>query len=180
MTDLPYTLRVDGKDIPINCDFRDVITIFIALNDNSLEEEEKGYILLNNLYSCNVEDIQNKEEAFAQAKWFLDWGKTYEEKTESKKILDWEKDYNFIISALNGKVKTVEDVRELPFLHWWTFLGYFVERGKCQYTTILELREKLASGKTLDKWEKTVLRENREDIMLKDETDNEIEKMLWG
>ena len=100
---------------------------------------------------------------------------------EETKILDWEQDYNYIISAVNDKAKTVEDVRELPFLHWWTFLGYFSERSpKCQISTIMSLRDKIAKGEKLDKWEQQLLKSNEQDIKFASTRDEDLEKTLWG
>lgn len=179
--DLPMSLCVNGQERAINADFRDIIIICNALNDEELTARDKNYILLNNLYKDDIQDLGNTTEAIKQAIWFIDWGKEYKEQNEQPpRLLDWEKDYNSVIAAVNNKVKTVEDVRELPFLHWWTFLGYFAERGKCQISTILEIRDKLAHGKKLEKWEEEILRENRDDIILKTDFDLELEKEIWG
>ena len=179
--DLPTTLNVNGVDREINADFRDVIIICNALSDDTLTAREKNYILLNNLYVDEISELGDTREAVKQALLFINWGKEYKKTEEPPpRLLDWEKDYNAIISAVNGKAKTVEDVRELPFLHWWTFLGYFAERGRCQISTILEIRDKLARKKKLDKWEEQILREQRDDIILKTAEDDEIEAEIWG
>jgi len=179
--DLPMSLYVSGQERAINADFRDVILICVALNDEELSAREKNYILLNNLYVDEMNELGDISEAIKQALWFIDWGKDYKKTEEPPpRLLDWEKDYNAIISAVNGKAKTVEDVRELPFLHWWTFLGYFAERGKCQISTILEIRDKLAHKKKLEKWEQEILRENRDEIIIKTNEDLSIEAEIWG
>jgi hypothetical protein len=180
IVDLPYTLEVDGVEREINTDFRDIINIFIALNDNELSPQDKTIVMLNNLYKCDIEELQNIQEAIDKASWFMDWGKEYKEKENAPKLMDWEQDYNMIIAAVNNKVKTVEDVRELPHLHWWTFLGYFSERGKCQLSQVMELREKIAKGEKLEKWEKQMLRDNQDIIILHDKNDDEFEQELWG
>lgn len=180
--DLPTSLTVNGVERKINADFRDIIVICVALSDEELTAREKNYILLNNLYVDDVKELGDTREAIQQALWFIDWGKDYKQDgiEPPPRLLDWSKDYNAIISAVNGKCKTVEDVRELPFLHWWTFLGYFAERGKCQISTILEIRDKLARKKKLEKWEEEILRESRDDIILKTAEDDEIEAAIWG
>jgi hypothetical protein len=180
IVDLPYSLEVNGIEREINTDFRDIILIFSALNDNELSNQDKSFILLNNLYKDDINELGNLQEAIDKANWFLDWGKEYEEKENSPRLMDWEQDYNMIISAVNNKVKTAEDVRELSHLHWWTFLGLFSERGKCQFSSVMELREKIAKGEKLEKWEKQMLRENRDIILLKNKDDEEFERELWG
>lgn len=178
-TDLPYSLLVNGEERPINCDFRDIILICNAFNDPELNNNEKKQIMLNNLYVDNWLEFGDFEEAIKQAIWFIDWGKEYQEKENSPKLMDWEQDYNLIVSAVNNKANVI-DVRELPFMHWWTFLGYFSDRGECQFSSITEIREKIAKGKKLEPWEKEVLRENRDQILLKNKAAKDFEKELFG
>ena len=178
-TDLPRTLLVGGEEKPINCDFRDIILICNAFNDPELTSSEKTQVMLNNLYVDDWWEFSNIEEAIKQAIWFIDWGKEYSEKENGPRLMDWEQDYNLIVSAVNLKVNAV-DVRELPFMHWWTFLGYFSDRGECQFSTITSIREKLNKGKKLEKWEKEVLRDNREQIILKNKAAQDFENELWG
>ena len=178
-TDLPLSLLVAEEERAINCDFRDIIVICNAFNDPELTKREKTLIMLNNIYVDDWLSFGNVEEAIKQAIWFIDWGKEYTEKENAPKIMDWEQDYNLIISAVNNKVNVV-DVRELPFMHWWTFLGYFSDRGECQFSSVTEIREKIAKGKKLEPWEKEVLRENRDQIIIKNKANEDLEKELWG
>ena len=177
--DLPYTLTVDGEEKAINCDFRDIITICNCFNDTSLKAGERTFIMLNNLYVDDFTQFTDIKEAVRQAVWFIDWGKEYKEKESSPRIMDWEQDYNLIISAVNNKAGVL-DVRELDFLHWWTFLGYFSDRGECQFSSVTEIREKLNRGKKLERWEKEILRDNRELIILKTSDNNDFENEMWG
>ena len=179
ITDLPLSLVVAGEKRAINCDFRDVIVICNAFNDPELTKNEKTQIMLNNLYVDDWLEFGNIEEAIKQAIWFIDWGKEYQEKENSPKLMDWEQDYNLIVSAVNNKANVI-DVRELPFMHWWTFLGYFSDRGECQFSSITEIREKIAKNKKLEPWEKEVLRENRDQIIIKNKANEDLEKELWG
>lgn len=179
ITDLPYTLTVNGVERTINCDFRDVILICNAFNDPDLTQSEKTQIMLTNLYVDDWWEFGNIEEAIKQAIWFIDWGKEYKEKEDGPRIMDWEQDYNLIVSAVN-KSTNVIDVRELPFMHWWTFLGYFSDRGECQFSTITNIRDKLNKHIKLDKWEKEILRENRDQIILKNKAAEDFENELWG
>lgn len=179
--DLPKELEVNGVKRAINSDFRDIITIISALNDTELSPRDKNYVLLANFYVDDMNELGDLEEAVKKAIWFIDWGKDYSEQEKSpSKLLDWEKDYNYVISAVNRRIKTVEDVRELPYLHWWTFLGYFAERGQCQLSYIMEIREKLAKGKKLDAADKEFYKANKTDIDLNNDKDSELEAVLWG
>lgn len=178
--DLPFTLTVDGEDKEINCDFRSIIDIYAALNDPELSKQEKLHVFLYNFYVDDYRTFVDLETALKQAKWFMDWGKNYEHQDAPVKLMDWEQDYNMIISAVDKNIKTVESVLELPFMHWWTFLSKLAERGECQLTTVLMIREKMAKGKPLEKFEKEILRENQDIIILKSKADTDFEKELWG
>ena len=119
-------------------------------------------------------------EAVKQAIWFIDWGKEYKEPENSPKLMDWEQDENMIISAVDKNIKGAETCLDLPFLHWWTFLNKFAERGECQLSFVTDIRDKLAKGKNLEKYEKEILRENRDIIILKDKNNEDFENELWG
>lgn len=180
ITDLPFALTVCGQERKINCDFRDVILICNAFNDPNLNKTEKTQIMLTNLYVEDWWEFGNVEEAIKQAVWFIDWGKEYTEKENGPRVMDWEQDYNLIIAAVDKSIKTVETCLELPFMHWWTFLAKFSERGECQFSTITDIRDKLNKHKKLEKYEKEILRENRDQIILKNKKNEEFEKQLWG
>ena len=177
--DLPLSLNVNGVDRPIYPDFRDVLQILIACNDEELSAQEKAIVVLCNLYVDDFEEFGDINEAYIKACQFIDWGKEYVIKENSPKIIDWEKDYNCIISAVN-KSANVLDIRELPFMHWWTFLGFFQERGECQFSTITEIRDKLNRGRKLEPHEQAFLRENREIVILKSQQEEEFERELLG
>ena len=66
------------------------------------------------------------------------------------KTLDWEQDAPLIIPAVN-KVAGKE-VRALEYLHWWTFLGYFMEIEDGLASQVWAIRQKKAKGKKLEKW----------------------------
>ena len=182
--ELPKTLTVDGIERPIDADFRNIIKINIALVDEKISNTEKGIILLNRMYgidekgNSNYLKFKNKQEAINQALWFIDWGKEYKEEEKKPKLTDWKQDFNMICSAVNKVIKT--EVRDFEFLHWWTFLGYLSERGECLYSTVTQIREKLANNEKLDKFDKKVIRENRELIFIKDENSIEFEAELFG
>lgn len=179
--DLPYFLTVDGEEKEINSDFRNVILICNAFNDPELTQNEKTVVMLDLLYIDDWTEFIDRQEAIKKAIWFIDWGKesTEEETNNSPRIMDWEQDYNLICSAVNNKANVL-DIRYLEYMHWWTFLGYFSDRGECQFSTVTDIRDKLNKGKKLDQTEKTILRENRDVIILKSKNSENFENELWG
>lgn len=59
------------------------------------------------------------------------------------------------------------EVRSVPYLHWWTFMGYFMEIGDGLVSQVWAIRQKRSKGKKLEKWEKEFERSNPELVKLK-------------
>ena len=156
--DLPTQLKVGGDMYDIRTDFRDVLRILCAFEDPDLTNKEKTLVCLQVLY----EDIDSMppslyEEALQQAREFIDHGA--EGKQTSTKTMDWEQDANLIFPAVNAAAGT--EVRQVEYMHWWTFLGFFMSIDKkSTYATVLALRSKKAKGKKLEKWERDFWNEN--------------------
>jgi hypothetical protein len=73
--------------------------------------------------------------------------------------MDWTQDANLIFPAVNKAAGF--EVRGVDYMHWWTFMGYFMEIRDTTYATILGLRGKKALGKKLEKYEKEFWQHNR-------------------
>ena len=84
---------------------------------------------------------------------------------QSVKRLDWKLDSDLILSDVN-KVACCE-IRELPFVHWWTFLAWFHAIGPGQLSTVVGIRDKLARGIKLESWEQEYYRQNRDRIQMR-------------
>ena len=80
--------------------------------------------------------------------------------TNNHRLVDWDKDSNLICSAINNV--THQEIRSLDYLHWWTFMGYFMEIREGTYAQVLNLRQKRAKGKKLEKWEQEFWRTNKD------------------
>ena len=164
--DLPTTLTVGDKEYTISADYRVALTIFDALGDPDLKDDEKAYIMLECLFD-DFSQIPNSQlsEACKQAAWFLDGGKEQKRSSE-KPVFSWTQDEQLIFSAVN-KVAGKE-VRAEQYLHWWTFLSLFQEiDDKSLLSTVISLRQKRAKGKKLEKWETEFYRAHKDMIDLK-------------
>ncbi len=159
---LPTSLTIENKDYPIRSDYRVALIIFQAYNDITLSDYEKNMICLKSLY---VEMPQNIQSAMEQAVWFLDGGNMPKSKKTPQKIMDWEQDESIIFPAVN-KVAGYE-TRSVSYLHWWSFLGFFNEIGEGLYSQVMNIRQKKAKGKKLEKWEKEFYRDHQELVELK-------------
>lgn len=150
---LPRSLEVNGRQLRIRTNYRDILKILVAFSDPELQDSEKVYVCLLILYK-DFEKMprDDLEAAFAAAIQFIDCGaEPGKKKKRSPRTMDWEQDESLIFPAIN-KVAGRE-VRSLPYVHWWTFMGWFMEIGEGVYSSILSLRQKKAKGKKFEKWE---------------------------
>lgn len=189
---LPETLTVSGTDYPIRTDYRNVLQVFEAFQDPELTQEEKWIVAIYLLFEdffCDDDVLQamqdgfHLEEATKQISWFISAGQPEKEVLELP-TYNWKQDEQMIFSAVN-KVAGKE-TRELEYLHWWTFLGYFMEIRESSFADIVGIRNKLNKRKKLEKHEKEFLAKNKELVKLekpKSKEEQEAEahyKEVWG
>lgn len=106
------------------------------------------------------------EEAFQAAAHFIDCGRDWQDSPKkSPRVMDWEQDKSILFPAIN-KAAGLE-VRTVPYMHWWTFMGYYMEISEGVFSTILSLRQKRAKGKKLEKWEQEFWQQNKDICVLK-------------
>ena len=170
---LPEVLTVGGEEYPIRTDYRNILQVFEAFQDPDLQPEEKWivaiYLLFEN-FSCADDVLEAAQdgfdlgEAMEQISWFISAGQP-EKQVLEQPTYSWTQDEQMIFSAVN-KVAGRE-TRELEYLHWWTFLGYFNEVGEGTFSFIVGIRHKLNKGKKLEKHEKEFLSHNKELVLMK-------------
>ena len=59
-----------------------------------------------------------------------------------------------------------QEIRALPYLHWWTFLGWFQGIGEGNLSALVSIRDKLRRGKKLEPWEQEYYRRNKSRVKL--------------
>lgn len=167
---LPQSLNVKGIEYDINSDYRNVLVICEAFNDSTLTDHEKAYICMKRLFK-DPESIPSRDlqKAVEMAFWFVGGGDIPKSEPSKTKLIDWKHDESIIFPAVN-KVCGCE-VRAVPYMHWWTFIGYFGEIGEGLFSTVMNIRHKRAEGKKLEKWEREFLRKHKELVILR--TDEE-------
>lgn len=170
---LPEVLTVGGEDCPIRTDYRNVLDVFEAFQDPELEQWEKWIVAVYMIFEefsyaddvfMAVQEGFDMEEAQKQILWFISAGQP-EKQVLEQPTYNWTQDEQMIFSAIN-KVAGRE-TRELEYLHWWTFLGYFNEVGEGTFSFIVGIRNKLNNGKKLEKHEKEFLSHNKELVLMK-------------
>ncbi len=163
---LPTSLTVRGVGYPIRTDFRDILYLLGILADPAFEEDERGEICLRVMY-ITWEDIppEDRQEALDRAAAFIDGGVPAKGGRRGPRTMDWEQDGPIILPAVNRVLG--REVREMEYLHWWTFLGAYMEIGESLFSEVLHIRRKRAKGKKLEKHEQEFYRENRELVELR-------------
>ena len=137
--ELPTSLDVGGTSYAIRSDFRVVLDIIRHYASPDYEPDEKALICLGILY---VDDAGIQDD-----------GKS------KPRTMDWDQDAPLIVPAIN-KVLGGE-VRAMPYLHWWTFVGAYMEIGEGVFSSVLAIRQKKAKHKKLEKHEQEFYRENK-------------------
>lgn len=158
---LPKSLKVGGIQYPIETDYRNIMVFLAACSDPEFSPKERMEILMRRLYRDGLDKISkdHMEEAILRAKWFVDCGQEEDGKKSTKKVMDWEQDEAILFPAIN-KIAGME-TRAAPYIHWWTFSGYFMEIEEGTFSTVLGIRQKKAKGKKLEKWEQEFYRNNK-------------------
>lgn len=158
---LPEALEVNGVERSIRTDYRDVLTIMAAFEDPDLTDSEKVFVCLYVLYE-DFENIprEDYEEAYMRAARFIDCGGEIGDGKKNPRLVDWEQDERILFPAINAVAG--REVRAQEHLHWWTFMGYFMEIREGTYAQVLGLRQKRAKGKKLEKWELEFWRTNKD------------------
>ena len=159
---LPTTLTVEGKNYEIRTDYRDCLTVISAFSDPELSDLEKMIITVKIIY---INPPYNVQEAYDKAVWFLDCGKELEINSRPKpKLYDWVQDEQMIFSAIN-KVAGKE-VRAEKYMHWWTSCGLFDEIGEGMFASVVNIRNKKAKHKKLEKYEQEMYKDYKHIIDL--------------
>ena len=158
---LPRAVTVAERELPVNADFRNILQIIACLEDSRFPEFYRWHRALRLFYEQPVPRALEYGAMEAMAE-FIRYGAPDK---AGPKLLDWQQDAPLIISDVNKAAG--QELRSLPFLHWWTFLGWFNAIGQGQLSTVVAIREKLRTGKKLEAWEQDFYRQNKQLVELK-------------
>lgn len=182
--EFPTSLNIGGIDYAIRTDYRAVLDLFAALNDPECfgETEEETNLIHANIIlrimfpNCDNIPAEHIQEALDKVAEFIDMG--ISEDRKKPKTMDWEQDAPILIPAIN-KVLNCE-IRAEKHIHWWTFMGAYMEIGESLFSNIIHIRQKKQKGKKLEKWEQDFYNENKSliDFKQKDQRSNEEKEKL--
>ncbi len=153
--ELPQTAKIGERVYTLHTDYRDILEIFSYLDNEDLPEAVRWQIALGLFFEEEIppEDMPRAAEYFS---WFVACGQN---RGKGERLMCWQQDAPMIVAEINKAVG--QEIRVLPYLHWWTFLGWFHAIGEGQFSAVVALRHKLNRGQALEPWEKTFYRENR-------------------
>ena len=135
-----------------------VIDCFNALEDENLTKEERIYcgliIFFEDINSLeDAQAIPDLEGVYKEMIRFFNCGQDKTPGLDSHyKLLDWESDSNIICAAVNRVVG--KEIRAIEYMHWWTFIGYYMEVGESSLSTVVRIRYKIARNEKLEDYEK--------------------------
>lgn len=145
-------------------DYRMVLDCFSALEDPELSKQERILTSLLIFY----EDLQDLDDLAMfpdleiavkeMFKFFNGGGEQTTGASVNHKLIDWEQDSQMICSAINNVAH--KEIRSEPYIHWWTFLGYYMAVGESPLATVVGIRDKIVRGKKLEKHEQEFQRNN--------------------
>ena len=87
---LPTSLEVGGREWAIRSDYRNILCIFEAMDDDSLSDQDRLYIMLKRIYVDF--DIMTKDmyqEAYEKATRFMECHDRTEDK-KNPKLINWQ------------------------------------------------------------------------------------------
>ena len=158
---LPESLSVKGREIKINTDFRDCISILRILENPDLSNIEKAQVMIGILFDEEL-DFTEYDEAIAQAAVFLDGGSDANRSKVAPsygRLYSWDQDLIYIISGVDKALGF--SCRSKRYLHWWRFLAAFMEMGECTFSTLIHQRKLRKQGKQ-SKYDKEWWAENKD------------------
>ena len=203
MYNIPTSVEVNGQSYAIRNqgDYRMVLDCFVALNDNELNTQQRMFatlIIFYEYFSADIpDDIEDDDIRFGmcieklsaldedilmqlvkQMYKFFNCGEDYEEdKKKVPKLIDWNEDSQLICSAIN-KVAG-QEIRAIPYMHWWTFMGYYLAIGESPLSNIVGIRYKIVRNEKLEKYERKFQADNPQYFKnINNEVDKEYEEFI--
>ena len=163
MFSLPDTVIVSNKEYRIRTDFRSVLEIFVMLDDPDLTDADKTEALLRMFYIDRPHDPEEALKAFSA---FCDPRSSAHTNSKSPvRLIDWSQDFPLMVAPVNHILGC--ECRALPELHWHSFLAAYLEiPPESVFARVLRIREKLHTGKKLEKYERSWYRRNMDLVNL--------------
>ena len=192
MYDLPTSILIEDKEFKIRNkgDFRVILDCFVALNDIELEEDLRITTSLIIFYEDfnSIEDVVNTDvntlSQLVQAMYrFFNCNEESVGAVKPYRLVDWENDSQMVIASINAVAH--KEIRSEPYVHWWTFMGYYLNIGDGAFANIISIREKIVKQKKLEKYEQEFVNDNPQYFKWEWRTDEQLQEdklvqEIWG
>lgn len=174
MYELPTTVDVFDRTYKIrqNGDYRLILKVVTACYNPDFTQDEQAVAALILFYDGvdTAEDVFNEfetmellQEAVRQMMIFISCGDDNSSGYKTNhKLIDWKNDEKLIVSAINPMLGQGQDIRFIKYMHWWTFISYYMGIGESALSTVVGIRSKIIKGKKLEKYEQEFRRDNPE------------------
>ncbi len=161
---LPDIVSINESVYKVRTDFRVILEIFVMLDDPDLTDADKTEALFRMFYLERPPDAEAAIQAFVS---FVDpRGSSKSKKSGTQQIISWESDFDLMVAPINHILGA--ECRAMPELHWHTFLAAYLEiPPDSVFARVLRIREKLRTGKKLEKYERTWYKKNLDMVNLK-------------
>lgn len=186
MYEVPTTIQVGEQSFTIRNrgDYRVVLDCFSCLSDYELDEQERLYACLIIFY----EDFEELEDVICLGKdtiqslveqmySFFNCNEQNSGVKTNFKAIDWDGDSQLICSAVNKVAH--QEIRTAEYIHWWTFMGYYMEVGESVLATVVSIRSKIMKGKKLEKHEREFRRSNPQYFAWDSRTGEQMDGDAW-
>lgn len=158
---LPVAAVLDGVSFPHKTDYRDMLKLLRLFADESRPAYLRWLTALHYFYEKPIPaSLENRAMTYLGE--FLSCG---EQGSPGPKLLDWELDAPEIIADVNAVAG--QEIRSLPYLHWWSFLSFFHGIGEGRLSQLVTIRDKLRRGKKLEPYEQEYYRRNKQKVSLR-------------
>lgn len=166
MYSLQTSVVIDDEEFNIreSGDYRMVLDCFKVLEDMELTKQERLVTCLIIFYDGmeTIEDLGQLPDMAKAVKAMYEFFNCGQSESpgihSSYKLVDWESDESLIVSAVNKVAQ--KEVRAESYIHWWTFMGYYMAVGDSPLSNIVSMRNKIVKGKKLEKHEREFRSEN--------------------
>lgn len=171
MWNLPTSVTINGNEFEIRnkCDYRVILDVISALNDNDLEMQHRVVCALFQFYGNDtdlntVENVLNSlgdiQSAISEMLKIINLGNEETKSEHKPRVMDWEHDFPQIAPPISRVLGySVRDTNN--YTHWFDFIGAYQEIGECSFATVISIRNKRMKGKKLEKWEQEFYNENK-------------------
>ena len=136
----------EGISYPINTDYREILVIMSAFEDNKLGDWDKLIVLWDLIFTYEDKIPMMTNESLSLVMDFLNAGLKVSDTGTTQRVYSWETDSSYIINAISKMVHY--SIRDIEYLHWHDFIGFFSEIGESTFATIVGIRQKKQSVTT--------------------------------